>query len=57
MMLRHIDEPDAADAVEQALMDAYRERTCLTADVGGTASTTEFADHVADRVTALVSST
>jgi isocitrate dehydrogenase (NAD+) len=57
MMLRHIDEPDAADAVEQAVMDAYRERTCLTADVGGTASTTEFADHVADRVTALVSST
>jgi isocitrate dehydrogenase (NAD+) len=56
MMLRHLDEPNAADAVEQALVKAYRAGTCLTADVGGTASTTEFADHVADRVTAIVGS-
>lgn len=56
MMLRHLDELEAANAVEQAIIDAYREGTCLTRDVGGTASTTEFATHIADRVATVTTS-
>ncbi len=54
MMLRHLGETDAADALRQALHDAYTEGTCLTGDVGGRCSTTEFADHLADRVAAIL---
>jgi len=50
MMLRHIDEDDAATAIERALLDMYREGDVLTQDVGGTATTSEFADALADRV-------
>ncbi|PSQ91877.1 MAG: NAD-dependent isocitrate dehydrogenase, partial [Bacteroidetes bacterium QH_2_63_10] len=50
MMLRHIDEDDAATAIERALLDMYREGDVLTQDVGGTAATSEFADALADRV-------
>ncbi|MFB6232187.1 MAG: isocitrate/isopropylmalate dehydrogenase family protein [Salinibacter sp.] len=50
MMLRHIDEDDAATAIERALFDMYREGDVLTQDVGGTATTSEFADALADRV-------
>jgi len=53
MMLRHLDEVDAATAVDQAIADTYRDGACLTADVGGGASTSEFADHVADRVASI----
>ncbi len=50
MMLQHIGEPSAAAAVQQALFDTYEEGSHLTRDVGGTASTSEFADHLASRV-------
>jgi isocitrate dehydrogenase (NAD+) len=50
MMLRHIDEDDAATAIERALLDMYREGDVLTQDVRGTATTSEFADALADRV-------
>ncbi len=53
MMLRHLGEADAAEAVDQAIADTYRDGACLTADVGGTASTSEFADQVVDRVATL----
>jgi isocitrate dehydrogenase (NAD+) len=52
MMLRHLDEEAAAEAIETALLTLYREKTTLTPDVGGEASTDEFADALADRVTA-----
>ena len=52
MMLRHLGEKQAADAIEQAILDVYIEDTHLTGDVGGPCSTTEFADYLADRVTA-----
>ena len=52
MMLRHLGEKQAADAVEQAILDVYTEDTHLTGDVGGPCSTTEFADYLADRVAA-----
>lgn len=50
MMLRHLGEDEAADAVHDALFAMYAEGDSLTSDVGGTASTTEFAGRLADRV-------
>jgi isocitrate dehydrogenase (NAD+) len=52
MMLRHLDEEGAAEAIEEALVALYREKGTLTPDVGGTASTSEFAEVLADRVAA-----
>jgi len=46
MMLRHIDEIEAAKRVENALFTVYREGKSLTRDVGGTASATEFTDNL-----------
>ena len=46
LMLRHLDEPEAADKVQRALEAVYSERKTLTRDVGGTAGTSEFADAV-----------
>lgn len=50
MMLRYLQETAAADALGKALYAVYSEGTNLTGDLGGTASTQEFADHLADRV-------
>jgi isocitrate dehydrogenase (NAD+) len=46
MMLRHIDEIEAAKRIEDALHKVYREGKSLTRDVGGTASTSEFTDNL-----------
>jgi isocitrate dehydrogenase (NAD+) len=46
LMLRHIDEAEAADRVQGAVEHVYRERKTLTRDVGGTAGTKVFADAV-----------
>lgn len=46
LMLRHIGETEAADKVHAALEKTYKEKLHLTRDVGGMASTTEFADTV-----------
>jgi isocitrate dehydrogenase (NAD+) len=46
MMLRHIEEIEAAKRVEDALFTVYREGKSLTRDVGGTASATEFTDNL-----------
>lgn len=50
MMLRHIGEAGAADAIQSALLNLYEEGGPLTGDVGGEASTSEFAEALADRV-------
>lgn len=50
MMLQHIGEEDAASAIERALFAMYRDGEVLTPDVGGDASTSEFAGALADRV-------
>ena len=50
MMLHHLDETPAAEAVDTALREVYAEGEVLTGDVGGSASTKEFANHLADRV-------
>src|SRR3954469_24710508 len=46
LMLRHLNEDAAADKVQKGLETVYADRKCLTRDVGGTASTTRFADAV-----------
>jgi len=46
LMLRHLDEGDAADRVQAALERTYTEKKTLTRDVGGTAGTQAFADAV-----------
>jgi isocitrate dehydrogenase (NAD+) len=47
MMLRHIGETDAADKVSSALDSVLIAGDVRTRDMGGTASTTEFAEAVA----------
>ncbi|MDX1739860.1 MAG: isocitrate/isopropylmalate dehydrogenase family protein [Rhodothermales bacterium] len=54
MMLRHLGEFAAANAVHDALHAMYAEHDHLTADVGGDRSTTEFADRLAQRVSDLL---
>jgi isocitrate dehydrogenase (NAD+) len=50
MMLRHLGEHAAADALTRALHDHYAEGAHLTPDLGGSASTDSFADRLAARV-------
>ena len=54
MLLHHLGETAAANALTDALHAVYAEGTHLTADLGGTTSTQDFAavlaDHVASRV-------
>lgn len=52
MMLRHIGETQAADRVAAALDQVLAGGEVRTRDMGGTASTTEFADAVAKAVDA-----
>ncbi|QNI32531.1 isocitrate dehydrogenase (NAD(+)) [Alloacidobacterium dinghuense] len=46
LMLRHIDEEEAADKVQEALEKVYTEKKTLTRDVGGSSGTKAFADAV-----------
>jgi isocitrate dehydrogenase (NAD+) len=46
LMLRHLGEQDAADQVKYAVHSVFREGKHITRDMGGTASTNEFADAV-----------
>jgi isocitrate dehydrogenase (NAD+) len=46
LMLRHLDEQDAANQVKYAVHAVYREGKHITRDMGGTASTSEFSDAV-----------
>ncbi|HEV8525330.1 MAG TPA: isocitrate dehydrogenase (NAD(+)) [Terriglobales bacterium] len=46
LMLRHLGERAAADRITAAIEQVYREKRTLTRDIGGTASTSEFADSV-----------
>lgn len=50
MMLRHLNESAVADVVEDALYELYEEQEVLTGDVGGDASTSDFAEALVDRV-------
>ncbi len=44
MMLHHVGEQAAANHIEEALVEVYRRGAVRTADLGGSASTDEFAD-------------
>ncbi|HEX8813891.1 MAG TPA: isocitrate/isopropylmalate dehydrogenase family protein [Terriglobales bacterium] len=46
LMLRHLNEWEAATRIRNALEKVYRDRDKLTHDVGGKAGTSEFADSV-----------
>jgi isocitrate dehydrogenase (NAD+) len=46
LMLRHLDESDAADRVHTAVEKVYGEKKTLTRDVGGSTGTKAFADAI-----------
>lgn len=46
MMLRYIEEGEKAQKIEDALKVIFKEGRVLTSDLGGTASTNEFADEL-----------
>src|ERR1700674_3618958 len=46
LMLRHINERAAADKIETAMLKVFEEGKVRTRDIGGTASTDEFADAI-----------
>lgn len=46
LMLRHLGEQDAANKVKYAIHSVFREGKHITRDMGGTATTAEFADAV-----------
>jgi isocitrate dehydrogenase (NAD+) len=46
LMLRHVDERAAADKIETAMLKVFEEGRVRTRDIGGTASTDEFADAI-----------
>ncbi|MGI8670479.1 MAG: isocitrate dehydrogenase (NAD(+)) [Aridibacter sp.] len=50
MMLKHIDEFEAADKMEEALMDVFKEGEIRTKDLGGTASTADFANAIIEKM-------
>ena len=50
LMLRHLEEFDAATRVEKAMLDVYAEGKILTRDLGGTAKTNEFARAVVEKM-------
>ena len=50
MMLRHLGEDAAAEAIRGALHDVYADPAKLTPDLGGTASTAAFGASLAARV-------
>ena len=50
LMLRHLGETDAADAVESATREVIAAGTTVTYDLGGSSGTREFAEAVAARV-------
>lgn len=45
-MLKHIEQREVAKKVENALFKTIKDGTSLTCDLGGTATTTEFADAI-----------
>ena len=50
LMLRHIDEADAANRITDAMSAILQEGQTRTRDLGGTASTIEYADAISARL-------
>ncbi len=49
-MLKYINENDAADKIDKALITVLSQGKVLTADLGGTATTTEFRDAIIENL-------
>jgi isocitrate dehydrogenase (NAD+) len=56
-MLRYIDERDAADRFEKALLGVFEEGKAITKDLGGNARTNEFARAIEEKIKAGASAT
>lgn len=54
LMLRHLGEVRAAEAVFTAVKDVIREGKCVTYDLGGTAGTQAMAEAIAERTSRLL---
>lgn len=52
MMLRYIDEHEAAGRVEAAMMEVFSAGEVRTKDLGGTAKTADFANAIIDKIKA-----
>jgi isocitrate dehydrogenase (NAD+) len=52
LMLRHLNEMEAADRVEKAMMDVFIDGNVRTKDLGGTAKTDEFANAIIEKLKA-----
>ena len=50
LMLRHIGEMDAADRMDKALMEVFEEGNIRTKDLGGSASTADFATAIIEKI-------
>lgn len=50
LMLRHIGEGAAADRMEKAMMDVFAEGEVRTKDLGGSASTADFANAIIEKL-------
>ncbi|MFN2533108.1 MAG: isocitrate dehydrogenase (NAD(+)) [Pyrinomonadaceae bacterium] len=50
LMLRYINEREAADKIGNAMLDVFRAGKVRTRDIGGTAKTAEFADAIISRM-------
>ena len=50
LMLRHINETEAADRVQKAMLEVYAEGQIRTRDLGGTAKTAEFANAIIEKL-------
>jgi isocitrate dehydrogenase (NAD+) len=46
LMLRYLDEREAAERIEQSMLGVFAEGKVRTRDIGGTAKTAEFADAI-----------
>jgi isocitrate dehydrogenase (NAD+) len=46
LMLRYLNEREAAEKIEQAMLKVFAEGKVRTRDIGGTAKTAEFADAI-----------
>jgi isocitrate dehydrogenase (NAD+) len=50
LMLNHIEEREAAEKIETALLEVFTDGKVRTRDIGGTSSTDEFADAIIENL-------
>jgi isocitrate dehydrogenase (NAD+) len=50
LMLRHLGERKAADKIETAMLDVFREGKVRTRDIGGESKTSEFATAIIEKM-------